>query len=238
MMKGRGLDGGAEDDGERERLPAPAVVPEQTGRRLEVAIGAASRPYPGETANGDAWVVHRHGHAWRVAVVDGLGHGPAAAAAARAALDALDRRPALRPVEALLACHDALGGTRGAAVSIAWIEPGTQLAFAGVGNVEAQLWQAGRTRRPLVQRGIVGSAMPRLQEAVFQLGDSDWVLVLHSDGVSSRCDPGSLPAFEARALQELADGLLGRWGRSTDDATAVVAAPPASHHPHRQPVGR
>ena len=162
-----------------------------------------------------------------MAVVDGLGHGPHAAAAARAALDALDRKPTLRPVKALLACHDALAGTRGAALSVAWIEPGVQLTIAGVGNVEARLWHAGRTQRPIVQRGIVGSAMPRLTEAVFQLGDSDWVLVLHTDGVSSRCDPWSLPAFEARAMQELADGLVGRWGQSTDDATAVVVAPPA-----------
>jgi len=201
-----------------------AAIAAPSGPQLELAIGAASRPYPGETANGDAWTVHRHGNAWRVAVVDGLGHGPDAAAAASAALDALARRPDLRPVAALLACHDALAGTRGAAVSVAWIEPGIALAFAGVGNVEAQLWHAGRTRRPLVQRGIVGSRMPPLEEAVFHLNDSDWLLLLHTDGVSARCDPQSLPAFEPRALQDLADGLLTCWARPSDDATAVVAA--------------
>jgi len=47
-----------------------------------LVVAGVSRPYPGETVNGDAWAVHRHGGAGRIALVDGLGHGPEAAVAA------------------------------------------------------------------------------------------------------------------------------------------------------------
>ena len=205
--------------------PADAGGRSGAGRRPR--LGAATRPYPGETANGDGWAVSWDGDACRLTVVDGLGHGPAAAAATRAALDALAARPGLGPADALRTCHAALAGTRGAAVSVARLEPDRRrLTYAGVGNVEARLWPAGPAgpaTRPIAYRGIVGAVLPTLRPAEFDLAEG-WLLVLHTDGLSARLVLEPESAAAGVEPQALAEALLTRWGRATDDATVVVAA--------------
>ena len=194
-------------------------VAEQT-----VTIAAASRPHPDEVVNGDAWAVHQDGTTWRIAVIDGLGHGPLAADAAREAVRALDAHPAASPTSALQACHSALVGTRGAAISIAVLDlAAARLTYAGIGNVEAHLWQEGRSQRPIAYRGIVGSAMRTVRSFEFPLTDA-WLLVVHSDGLSTRLEVPTIEAASAD-LQAAADALLARWSRPTDDATVVVAVP-------------
>jgi serine/threonine protein phosphatase PrpC len=190
-----------------------------------VTVVGASRPYPGETANGDAWSVDRHASAYRIAVIDGLGHGPAAAAAARLAVEALAARPHLLPAEALRTCHEALRGSRGAAISVAHVDAAqTRLIYAGVGNVEARLWLAGGWQRQIAYRGVVGLTLPTIHAFEVAL-DPEWLLLLHTDGVSARLDPDALPAATRRTPQALADAILRQWGRATDDATVVAAAP-------------
>jgi serine phosphatase RsbU (regulator of sigma subunit) len=192
-----------------------------------LAVGGVSRPYPGETANGDAWMVEWHDGACRIAVIDGLGHGPMAMAAAQRASEVLRAHPDLAPEEALRACHAALRGTRGAVISIARIAVDTaQLLYAGIGNVEAQLWQSesGRTQRLVAQRGIVGVTMPTPRSAVYTL-ERDWLLLLHTDGVSARFHVERVPKVAGPTPAVLAAAVLEGWGRDTDDATVVVARP-------------
>jgi serine phosphatase RsbU (regulator of sigma subunit) len=194
-----------------------------------ITVAAASRPYPGEVANGDAWTLVWHDGACLLAVVDGSGHGREAAAAARAATDTLAANPHLSPAQALQLCHEALRGTRGAAISIAHIAPAAErLVYAGVGNVEARLWLPDRWQRPIAYRGIVGATLPRIRAFEFNLAPG-WLLLMHTDGISARFDPDALAADGRCDPQGLADALLQQWGRQTDDATVVVAcAAPAS----------
>lgn len=190
-----------------------------------IAVVAAGRPYPGEAVSGDAWTVQWHGDRCRVALIDGLGHGAPAATAAEEALAVLASHPALDPTAALQYCHGALRGTRGAAISIATLDlQAQQLTFAGVGNVEVLLWQGNRPQRPLVRRGIVGATLPTLRLDTLPLA-GDWRLILHSDGVSARFDLDALLPVLRDAPQALPALLVERWGRATDDATAVVAFP-------------
>lgn len=190
-----------------------------------LAVGGVSRPYPGESANGDAWTVEWHDRACRITVIDGLGHGPAAALAAQRAVALLRTHPALMPEEALRACHVALHGTRGAVMSIARItvDP-PQLMYAGIGNVEAQLYQSGRTQRLVAQRGIVGMTVPTPRSAVYTL-ERDWLLLVHTDGVSARFTVESVPEVTSPTPTVLATAVLEGWGRDTDDATVVVVCP-------------
>jgi hypothetical protein len=197
----------------------------------DLAVGAASRPRPGETTNGDAWAIHRHGGIWRLALVDGLGHGPEAAHAAEAAIRALAARPELEPLPALEECHAALRGTRGAAMSVASISAvDGRLAYAGVGNVEARLYRTTGVQGLVAYRGIVGGAAWRVRAFEYQLGPV-WTLVLHTDGVRSRFDDQEVAAASEKDPQALAESLLDRWARPTDDATAVVVRPAASTRP-------
>ena len=60
-------------------------APEDAGPSVSVAW--LSRPREGESVNGDAVIVRRHGDAVLVAVVDALGHGPKAAEVAEASTE-------------------------------------------------------------------------------------------------------------------------------------------------------
>ena len=187
--------------------------------RPSLRYGAASRPIPGEHANGDQWIVQPHANGLRVAVIDGLGHGPVAEAAAVAAVQALRTRPDLTPSEALLSCDLALRGTRGAAASVLWLEP-TRAVFAGVGNVDGRVVSGGTgDRRFSPDRGVLGRGIRAPRELEFPLA-GNWVALLHSDGIRSRFDAAALE--DEAGLETLAELLLTTWARRTDDATIVV----------------
>jgi serine phosphatase RsbU (regulator of sigma subunit) len=190
-----------------------------------LVVAAASRPYPGETVNGDAWAVHWGAGGCRIALVDGLGHGPLAAQAADAAVAVLAEHPDLGPLDAIDACHRALAGTRGAGLAVACIDPlARRLEYAGVGNIEARLWSGGRHARPISYRGIVGATLPRAQAFGFMLSEP-WLLLLHTDGVRSSLLLEHDPTLAPDVLQDLADALLRDWARTTDDATLVLVMP-------------
>lgn len=186
----------------------------------DLAVEGASRPRPGETANGDGWTAQREGDRVRIAVVDGLGHGPQAAEAAAQAIAALEARPGLDPIRGIEACHEALRGGRGAALAIALVDAAAgRLVYAGVGNVEARLVQGGRAERLISYRGIVGSTLPTVRAFEHRL-TAPWLLVLHTDGISTRAElPGDAVDAAPRAL---AESLLAAWARESDDATVVV----------------
>src|SRR3989442_1022947 len=89
---------------------------------IEWAVAAA--PLAGESESGDLHLVKRVGRGTLVAAVDGLGHGAEAAAAARAAVAALDRyaEESLPPL--VRRCHEALAGSRGGVMSPAYLGGG------------------------------------------------------------------------------------------------------------------
>ena len=190
-----------------------------------LTFAAAGRPFPGEVVSGDAWHVDWHASSCRIAVIDGLGHGPEAAAAAEAATDILAANPQLSPGPALEACHVALRGTRGAAMWVGSIDMDTgRVVYAGVGNVEAHLWQEGKQVRLIGQRGIVGAALPHIRAYDVSLANR-WVLVVCTDGLRERFNLEDTPTPVRSDPRKLADTLLEEWGRSTDDALVVVIGP-------------
>lgn len=190
-----------------------------------LSIGVASRPYPHEPVSGDAHAIHWHGEICRLTVIDGLGHGIEAAEAAACAIETLDAHPEADPRTALERCHVALHGTRGAAISIAQIDLGRrEIVYAGVGNVEAHIWQAERHDRLIAYRGIVGSAIRTIRTFTTPLAES-WTLLMHSDGISARADIHAVGLNHPADPTALAEALLQQYGRHTDDALAVVVQP-------------
>src|SRR5437764_693445 len=106
----------------------------------ELTTAAATRCFPGEAVSGDAWTVERSEGAYRLTVIDGLGHGPEAAEAAATAKQTLEAHPDLEPAAAVMACHSALSHTRGAAILTAQLDLDRHvLTYAGIGNVEGRL---------------------------------------------------------------------------------------------------
>jgi serine phosphatase RsbU (regulator of sigma subunit) len=192
-----------------------------------VIVGAATRPYPGEVCNGDAWQVDWHEGRCRLAIIDGLGHGEPAANAANSALRALEAQPELSPEASLRVCHAALRSTRGAAVSVALIDPVLrQLTYCGVGNTEAGLLIGGRWEHLVAYRGIVGAIFPKLRSFSHAL-ERDWMLIMYTDGIRSGFRHEALANALVHKPQTLADAILRGWARETDDATVLVARPDA-----------
>ena len=200
-----------------------ASIGEHATDQRPLLIGAASRPHPGETVNGDRIQIEQRGAIHRIAVIDGLGHGPDAAAAAGRAVDALTAIPDADVPACIRACHEALRGTRGAALSVIRIDlDAGRMTFAGLGNVEGVLVSPARKHLLISQRGIVGVLAPRIQQTEEDLPDS-FIVMLCTDGIRSggrrELQFGAIASAEA-----LANDLLANWSREDDDAAVVVAS--------------
>ena len=102
--------------------------------------GVAERSLSGEVESGDRCLVKPFPGGVLVAAVDGLGHGPEAAAAAARAIGTLERHAQDSVVSLVRRCHESLQGTRGAVMSLASLSAaeGT-MTWLGVGNVEGVL---------------------------------------------------------------------------------------------------
>ncbi len=102
------------------------------------------------------------------------------------------------------------------------------LTWLGVGNVEGVVLYAARPARParparssLVTRGgiIGGAALPELRTDVVPVAPGD-LLIFATDGIRGGFAEG-LPSDATP--QQLADQILARYGKGTDDALVLVA---------------
>jgi len=189
--------------------------------------GVATLTLAGQSESGDLHLVREVGGGVLVAVVDGLGHGEEAGAAAKVAVATLDRF-AREPVASLVQrCHEALLGTRGVVMSVAYFDPDRDaMTWIGLGNVEGVLvhenWAERSSRTSLVTRGgIVGSKgdLPPIRPWVIPVQARD-LLVFATDGIRG----GFSEEISRRdAPQQIADLLLARYGKGTDDALVLAA---------------
>ncbi|MFF9391220.1 ATP-binding SpoIIE family protein phosphatase [Streptomyces griseoluteus] len=200
------------------------VVPAADG----ATVAGLTRAVSGETVCGDAWGVRTdgaggaHDHAIVVMLCDGLGHGPLAARAGEAAVRAFHDARDLSPEGVLNAVHLALRGTRGGAVSVMRVEPGARrVLFCGIGNVSGYLVSEGSRRALLSAPGIVGSHMRRLRTFEEPLPEHS-ALVMHSDGLTDRWDPMTMPGLFSRSPLVVSGHLLREAGVRRDDASVVV----------------
>jgi anti-sigma regulatory factor (Ser/Thr protein kinase) len=191
-------------------FPEPAVAPGQhaLGRpgRSVLVRGAAAGP----------------GQGVLVMSCDGLGHGPMAALAAQAAVRAFRSATARTPEYVMEEVHKALRGTRGAAIAVARIEPDNRLLFCGVGNITAAVVTSDSRTNLLSHPGIVGHQMRQLRTYACALPEHG-ALVMHSDGLSERWQPGDLASLLHHPPALIASGLLRQAGTRRDDASVVVA---------------
>jgi len=184
--------------------------------------GAVCLPVTGEEAPGDSWEIQQRPGGWRLLVADGLGHGPFARDPAQRAIGAFRETPAGSPAEVLEACHAALHGTRGAAVAVADVdlEAGT-VRFAGVGNVAATILGEGPSLYMVSLNGIVGQGAARFREFSYPWSPGA-LLVMASDGLSTRWKLDSYPGLAARHPSLIAGVLYRDHGRPRDDITVVA----------------
>jgi phosphoserine phosphatase RsbX len=160
-----------------------------------------------------------------VAVVEGLGHGPEAAAAAAEAVRTLESHPEQPVISLVKRCHEALRGTRGAVMSLAsYSARHSTMMWLGVGNVEGVL-----LRRPdklheereslLLRGGVLGTRLPALTAAVIPVRWGD-ILILATDGIRSDF---ARDVIVTDPVQRIADRILAEHRKGTDDALVLVS---------------
>lgn len=180
----------------------------------------ASRAMAGQRQSGDAALVCAAGDGILVAVVDGLGHGDEAAAAAGVAISTLRDQAGL-PLESLFqCCHESLQTTRGAAIALARLEAaGATLSWSGVGNVEGVLFGPAARKQYLTNRGgVVGYRLPAVHASILPMSPGD-LLILATDGIDERFSAGEIPPGPPARV---ARAILERHGKAGDDALVLV----------------
>jgi anti-sigma regulatory factor (Ser/Thr protein kinase) len=189
---------------------------------VSLETGVVCLPKAGEPVSGDDCAIEADAHRITVIVADGLGHGPEAAKAARAATNELASHPTSTPAELIEACHDALTTTRGAAVAVARIDPGSGHGLiAGVGNIAGRVEANGAHRALVSHHGTVGHNVRRIQEFAFAFPHAA-LLVLHSDGLGSHWSLSDYPGLASRHAGLIAGVLYRDHDRGNDDVTVVV----------------
>jgi len=197
------------------------------GRLGPIEWATAGRPRPGEDVSGDQSIaVGINGRAALFGVVDGLGHGPAAANAAISAAEALKNARAERIEVLVQLCHRVLGGTRGAAMTLARVDfEAGQLYWTGVGNVTANLVAKAASgihvrSSARLTAGIIGFRIPEISPAqVVSIRTGD-LLIIASDGIAE--DHLDHIDFAASAAG-IAEQILGKYAKDSDDAMVLAA---------------
>ncbi|WP_320781625.1 ATP-binding SpoIIE family protein phosphatase [Streptomyces sp. CRN 30] len=202
------------------------------GPGFPVRAGGVNIPFAGAEHSGDAWAFVRSGDRVTLMLADGLGHGPDAARASSAAVEALRRSDRLPPAELLRRLDGALRGTRGAAVAVAQLDLAARLLrFAGVGNIGARLRTGDGWRSLPCRPGIVGAHRPAaaLQRQVDWADDC--LLVLHSDGLPGDWSPGPAvhhPSLDPAVIAAVIVRDASSPARPVRDDIAVAVLSPSS----------
>lgn len=176
---------------------------------------------PGETECGDGWEVRAAGQNLTVMVADGLGHGPMAAQASRAATE-LFATAGGAPSVMLEQTHQAIGATRGAAIAMAKLDAReATVTFAGAGNVMGRLVSGLEDRSLLSQHGTVGLQIRRIKDVTYPWPDHA-IFVMHSDGITSRWSLANAGGLLQCDPAVIAGWIIRDHCRGRDDVTVVV----------------
>ncbi len=192
--------------------------------REPVEWGVAMRTRRGEATSGDLGVVTLLREGVLVAGIDGLGHGDEAARAARKAAAVVHESPSQDLALLVRRCHDALKGTRGAAISLAFVSPSEGgVTWLGVGNVEGRVLSgdpsAPKPKGSLpLGNGVPGHELPPVRATRLDLRAGD-VIVLATDGVASAF-ADSLDV--SGSTQAISERILADHWRPLDDALVVA----------------
>jgi anti-sigma regulatory factor (Ser/Thr protein kinase) len=188
-----------------------------------LVVEGVSVAAPGEEVCGDAWAEDRRADGTTILVVDGLGHGPAAAEASAAAVEAFRRARGQEPARRLQAIHDAMRSTRGGAAGVADVALNDRLVrFAGVGNIGAAVLTGDAARFLMSHNGTLGHTVRKIHEVSLPWPPRG-LLVMYSDGLATPRELGGYAGLTERHPSLIAGVLWRDLVRGRDDSTIVVA---------------
>ncbi|GAA0314539.1 SpoIIE family protein phosphatase [Actinoallomurus spadix] len=198
-----------------------------------IEVGGVLTPHPTQSVAGDGYGVAWEGDRLTAVVVDGLGHGPAAAEARQAALDVAGRRTVTDVARLLREIDTALRTTRGAAAAVAQVDGwARRLTYGCTGNVTGRLYPPREGRSLLCVPGILGAGISARSHRVDSAGwTSPALLVLHTDGINGRWRLEDYPQVDRHHPAVLAALIWRDAHRGNDDATVVVIRTPTDKDP-------
>ena len=195
----------------------------QPSNRATLEMGAISIPVAGEIECGDTWRAASDDNNIAMLVVDGLGHGPQAAAASQAAAAAFGSMPFDSPAQMMKNLHEILIGSRGAAAACALLNKATEkIEYAGIGNICSSVVVSERPQGMVSHNGILGVQMPSARQFAYEW-PSGQPMIMHSDGISTRWSLSAYPGLSIRHPAIIAAVLYRDFSRKRDDATVLVA---------------
>jgi anti-sigma regulatory factor (Ser/Thr protein kinase) len=200
-----------------------APVPE-----AQIEVGAICKPMPGEKRCGDGWACELLADRCIFVLVDGLGHGPAAAAAAELAIASVRQHRTKAPAAVVQCAHDALRATRGAALAVAEISlTQPSLRYCGIGNISAAIISGDNLRHLVSHNGTAGHEARKIVEFTYPW-TAKALLIMHSDGLMTRWNLQAYPGLTQRHPSLIAGVLYRDFLRGRDDVTVVAAKISAS----------
>ena len=178
----------------------------------------------GETECGDAWLFQESARSARLTMADGLGHGPAAATAARLAIETASQNSSQPIVPLMERIHAALKPTRGAAVSIAEIDTEAKVVrYIGVGNISGAIVTDSLPLRRMVSiPGTAGHQVHKFMEYSYPW-DPQSHLLMHSDGLQTHWSFDGYPGLMERHPTLIAGAFYRDYSRGRDDVTVALA---------------
>lgn len=194
----------------------------QSGHHFE-SFGSVHIAKPGESVSGDNFAFKDINKNKMFIVADGLGHGYNAAEASSEAINGFQRYDKEIISDLLQDINGRLRALRGAAVSIASINPDSSvLRYAGIGNVNSVIVYPDLSSKTLISNnGIVGHDIRRIVEYQYQWRNNS-LLIMHSDGLTNRWNLSKYPGIINKSPYIIAALLFRDYSRGNDDSTVMV----------------
>lgn len=195
-------------------------------------FAALSVPKPSEMLCGDGYYIEYEPEQqqFNMLLLDGLGHGPGAHEAALAAIEVYKVLPKESPESILKEIHKQIKKTRGAvAMALKYHFQKDALSYCGVGNISGKTIGHNSVKYLSSFNGIVGHVMSSRinnQEVPWERGK---LLLVHSDGLTSRVDIAKYPYIQKYDPAILAGCLYRDYTRGNDDSTIIVSKYPETH---------
>ena len=198
------------------------------GHHHPFTVGVVAFPLEPGTVNGDDFAVARFGSRIVVLVADGLGHGPGAADASGAAVREFLAVGQASPAQLVTEVNLRMATSRGAAITVASLDldaarDGGQMQSSGLGNVSLLVAAPdGHTKRLMTSMGTAGVRSRRTTTEQRANFPARGVLVLHTDGLSTRWTLDGRTDLLRQPPDVIAAALWRDHCRSSDDSLVLV----------------
>lgn len=179
------------------------------------------RPLNGDVFCGDTGLIREFDSKAFIGVVDVLGHGREADEVAGICENFLEKNYKRNLVEIITGLHDHIKGSRGAVAGFCLLDTKTGgLECVKVGNIVIKKF--GSHNKSIISRdGIIGYIMETPKNFKMDLFEGD-VLLLHTDGITSRFDLDDYPELPNDNARTIATKIMERFGKKNDDALCIA----------------